>query len=92
MANALLKVGYCLTVATCTPSGVFGSITLFRPNGTWPNFTIQPPTTTVLVLQTTLSDGYGPIVFPPVNIDIPIEETITGSESGTLGPFVIPRG
>ncbi|MCC6184574.1 MAG: hypothetical protein IT194_07935, partial [Microthrixaceae bacterium] len=92
LVNALLKVGYCITVAACTPSGVFGSLTLFRPNGTWPNFSVQPPWTVLQLIQTTLSDAFGPIVVPSIDINIPIQDSVSGSDSGTLGPFVIPRG
>ncbi|MCB0925662.1 MAG: hypothetical protein KDB50_14155, partial [Mycobacterium sp.] len=91
LLDAMLQIGYCI-VGSCTPNGVFGNVGLFNQNGSWPNFTVVPPWDTIPVESGSLSEAFGPFIVQPIPINIPLEDSITDSDSGTLGPFVIPRG
>ena len=91
--DLLYRYGSC-SIANfgCTPANVFGPLTFQRPNGTFPTLPANLPLTTLVLVDSTLGDAYGPFSTPAFDILLPLQQLFSGSGSGSLGPFVIPRG
>ena len=90
--DLLYRLGLCsIAQFGCTPPNVFGPLTFFNPNGTFPKLPANLPVTTALLVDDTLGDVYGPFYTPAFDILFPLEQALSASGSGVAGPFVIDR-
>ena len=91
--DLLYRYGACsISQFGCTPANVFGPLTFQRPNGTFPTLPANLPLTTAVLVDSTLGNAYGPFSTPAFDIVYPIQQLLSASGSGSLGPFVIERG
>ena len=90
--DLLYRLGLCsIAQFGCTPPNVFGPLTFFNPNGTFPKLPASLPVTTAVLVDDTLGNVYGPFFLPAFDILFPLEQSLSASGSGVLGPFVIDR-